>query len=578
MGPMRSLNFWSVLLRILFGLWLVFVVVWPVNGLRPLMPGSRSLAMEWLPLGKQENELGPFSSWNITGTYRGSWKFVESTNASSKFPYFTNSNGNSVLELISIPTQITGVHYVQGIMIFHDVFDNEKDVRGAQIGLEGVYLWPFRQLRLVVNSGKVVNFGQEDDYLLINPYHLMGVFFSQLFQETSLWNMKRPFIYEREKHCNFEIAAQVSLHSSGKDGFLFYNGDQEKYYLEGLMESRSVDDDVACFSPMHLNATTVDTDVYYNKAINYTLMVILISSLEILMLNRLTEHSDTETGTAKVSLLMIGHQAIMDTYLCILHLTAGSLVDSLFNAFASATFFKFVVFSIYEMHLLLAIWKANRPPNEENWDTTRRELSALYSRFYAILLGGIIIMYEFHKFFRFILLLLHSFWIPQICINVVRNSRKALHPYYILGITITRAAIPLYVFGCPHNFMRIELDRNWCICLALFMGLQVFILLLQHYFGARCFIPRRGNRWVVGQTAHYLVPSPYPKPMQRSSFTNGCHIMKDLKPYVCHASLPTVAHVLSMRLLQLHNSSRQELGCGAHARSPHSSLVNRANP
>ncbi|GER46491.1 RING/U-box superfamily protein, partial [Striga asiatica] len=194
-------------------------------------------------------------------------------------------------------------------------------------------------------------------------------------------------------------------------------------------------------------------------------------------------------GTAKVSLLMIGHQAIMDAYICLLHLTAGILVDSLFNAFAGATFFKFVVFSIYEMRLLLNIWKANRPPNGENWDTMRRELSALYS--HAILLGGIFIMYEFHKFFRFILFLIHSFWIPQICINVARNSRKALHPYYILGITITRAAIPLYVYGCPHNFMRIEPDRNWCIFFALFMGLQVFILLLQHYFGARCFIPRR---------------------------------------------------------------------------------------
>lgn len=31
-------------------------------------------------------------------------------------------------------------------------------------------------------------------------------------------------------------------------------------------------------------------------------------------------------GAAKVSILMIGHQAIMDAYLCLLHLTAGILV------------------------------------------------------------------------------------------------------------------------------------------------------------------------------------------------------------------------------------------------------------
>lgn len=58
------------------------------------------------------------------------------------------------------------------------------------------------------------------------------------------------------------------------------------------------------------------------------------------------------------------------------------LAESLFNAFATAAFFKFVVFSIFEMRYLLAIWKASRPMNNgEGWETMRRELSVLYSRF-----------------------------------------------------------------------------------------------------------------------------------------------------------------------------------------------------
>ena len=56
--------------------------------------------------------------------------------------------------------------------------------------------------------------------------------------------------------------------------------------------------------------------------------------------------------------------------------------ESLFNAFATAAFFKFVVFSIFEMRYLLAIWKASRPMNNgEGWEAMRRELSVLYSRF-----------------------------------------------------------------------------------------------------------------------------------------------------------------------------------------------------
>ena len=100
-------------------------------------------------------------------------------------------------------------------------------------------------------------------------------------------------------------------------------------------------------------------------------------------------------------------------------------------------------------------------------------------------------MYEFHRYLRPILLLLHSFWIPQIITNIVRDSRKPLHPQYIIGMSLTRLAIPLYVFGCPHNFMRIEPDNKWCISLCALVGFQAAILILQHYLGSRCFIPHQ---------------------------------------------------------------------------------------
>ncbi|KAM3365865.1 hypothetical protein ACQJBY_015468 [Aegilops geniculata] len=269
-------------------------------------------------------------------------------------------------------------------------------------------------------------------------------------------------------------------------------GEHEKYRLEGLMESPSVDDDGECFSSILLNSTSLNVEAYYNKAVNYTLMVTFISFLQVLLLIRQMEHSNTQSGAAKVSIIMIGQQAIMDAYLCLLHLTAGILVESLFNAFATAAFFKFVVFSIFEMRYLLAIWKASRPLNSgEGWEIMRRELSVLYSRFYGILLGGILLMYELHNFLRPLLFLMYSFWIPQIVTNVIRDTRKPLHPQYILGMTATRVAIPLYIFGCPSNFMRIEPDKKWCIAVTAFMGIQAAVLLLQHYLGSRCFIPRQ---------------------------------------------------------------------------------------
>ncbi|EXB44638.1 hypothetical protein L484_010329 [Morus notabilis] len=155
------------------GLCIGSLILQPVVGLRPLRERARSWGDEWLFIRKDESDLGPFSAWNITGTYRGTWKFLESANSSSKFPDFRKSKGNSIIELVSTPTKINGVHYVQGIIIFQDVFDNEHNVGGVQIRVEGVYIWPFRQLRIVANSAKDGELNQEEDYMLSNPYHLI---------------------------------------------------------------------------------------------------------------------------------------------------------------------------------------------------------------------------------------------------------------------------------------------------------------------------------------------------------------------------------------------------------------------
>ena len=64
------------------------------------------------------------------------------------------------------------------------------------------------------------------------------------------------------------------------------------------------------------------------------------------------DYTNTQAGVAKVSLLTIGAQAMMDAYLCLLHLTLGIVMEQLFNAFATASFFQFVTFSLFEMRFV----------------------------------------------------------------------------------------------------------------------------------------------------------------------------------------------------------------------------------
>ncbi|PNY00381.1 transmembrane E3 ubiquitin-protein ligase 1-like, partial [Trifolium pratense] len=284
------------LFHVVFGCWVVLFLLCPVSGLRPLRDDQFRLTR------KDESVVGPFSEWNITGTYKGTWKFLDTANGSSRFPDTGRTNGNSIITLSSTRTTITGVHYVHGIVIFDDLFDNEHGDGGAQISFEGVYIWPFKQLRMVTNSGKEGELNQYEDYILPNPYrlennsehseYLFVIYMSCRIQLAAFSSQTlQAMMHELEKHCNAEISATVSHLPSSKN-----EGEQDHFSLEGLMKSPPVDDGVNCLSPLLLNATSViRIDVDYNKAVYYTLMVTFVSSLQVLLLNRQIMHSGTQS-------------------------------------------------------------------------------------------------------------------------------------------------------------------------------------------------------------------------------------------------------------------------------------------
>mmetsp|Transcript_5222 Transcript_5222/g.19155 ORF Transcript_5222/g.19155 Transcript_5222/m.19155 type:complete len:558 (-) Transcript_5222:137-1810(-) len=416
---------------------------------------------------------------NISGTYKGTWDVTKYNSTLQNIPFLQKQKGNIIFQVASSPTQLEDIHYVHGEIVLRDgLYITDEDVHMV---LEGVYVWRFGQLRVVLNSDLTAEMrdGQLTD-LDGEHKHAIG---EAAREHRQVQQPSRGSNARRMQNCRFRMFMQLDQETVQVDNS--GTSSAAPIQMAGKLESAN------CFTELSVNATAVALEVYYNKAINYTLMVTFVSFLQVLFLIRQMEYSNTQTGAAKVSLLTIGHQAILDAYLCLLHLTAGIVVESLFNAFATAAFFKFVIFSIFEMRYLLAIWKARRPSNFEGWGSMRRELSILYSRFYGCLLAGIIFMYQLQGLLRYVIFLFYAFWIPQILSNVERDSRKALHPQYIIGVSVTRLAIPLYMYGCPQNFMRVEPNPTVCLLLVGFVALQAGVLLLQHYFGARCFIPAR---------------------------------------------------------------------------------------
>ena len=64
------------------------------------------------------------------------------------------------------------------------------------------------------------------------------------------------------------------------------------------------------------------------------------------------------------------------------------------------------------------------------------------------------------RWFNHLIVLLYSFWVPQIISNAVRGSRYPLHKWYLLGTSASRLVLPLYLYACPNSFMSV-IDKEW---------------------------------------------------------------------------------------------------------------------
>ena len=69
--------------------------------------------------------------------------------------------------------------------------------------------------------------------------------------------------------------------------------------------------------------------------------------------------------------------------------------------------------------------------------------------------------------------LLYAWWLPQIALSAWSNTRPPLKPSYVAATSLTRLALPLYLFGCPHNLLRSPPSAPVAVALTLFVAAQV---------------------------------------------------------------------------------------------------------
>lgn len=249
-----------------------------------------------------------------------------------------------------------------------------------------------------------------------------------------------------------------------------------------------------------LNATALRTDweAATSKAINYSFVMMLICLTQMLVLLRQVLHSQSASAAARVSLLSVGWQTLLDALMCIMHIYMSLSIQPLFSAFASVAFFKVLLFCVIQMKYMAIIIQARNSSNGgQSIDVLRRQIALLHVRFYTALAGTFVLFfYVGDKFRALYTLALFSFWVPQIILNIITEAKTPMHNSYILGMSSTRLFAPLYMLAIRSNFLREVYPESphdifTCQVLVLWVILQTAVLFGQRKLGARFMIPAR---------------------------------------------------------------------------------------
>lgn len=314
------------------------------------------------------------------------------------------------------------------------------------------------------------------------------------------WN-KMDSVKEIEKNKSDEKEMAAALYQLKKSHFLldFLDEEPPKEALVMTMNGNIESQNCAFNSFVNVTAIRVNLEHTTTKAINYSFYMMLTCLTQIVVLLRQLLHTQAQSAASNVSLLCIGWQTVLDAILCIGHIFLCLVMQNLFTAFASVAFFKLLIFCVIEMKYMAIIIQARNNSNNtgQTHAELRRQITLLHLRFYGALMLAIVSFWYMGQSHRTLyVLVLYSFWVPQIVMNVITESRKPMHPYYIYGMSFTRVVAPIYTFAVESNFLKevnpeFPTDIKMCQLLVLWIGVQTAILVLQGKYGTRFMIPQR---------------------------------------------------------------------------------------
>mmetsp|Transcript_33515 Transcript_33515/g.107025 ORF Transcript_33515/g.107025 Transcript_33515/m.107025 type:complete len:920 (+) Transcript_33515:70-2829(+) len=242
-------------------------------------------------------------------------------------------------------------------------------------------------------------------------------------------------------------------------------------------------------------ANRVDWDLAKRAALGYSLLMTSTCVVQIGLLFRQLHFSRTQAVAARVSLLCVAAQSLIDAVLCVANLLLCAVVQILFAAFAAVAFFELIIFCVVEMRYVVVVFQAHDPQRFWMQASTRRQLAVLHAQFYFALFASLCAVYAARDDVRPVVLAAYAFWIPQIVRNARNEHSEPFHDAYLYGMAATRLVPPLYVYAYPYSLVSVIVKNNklrpgFCVLLVLFQAAQVAFLKAQQKLGPRFFVPR----------------------------------------------------------------------------------------
>ncbi|ORY75140.1 hypothetical protein BCR37DRAFT_406674 [Protomyces lactucae-debilis] len=391
-----------------------------------------------------------------------------------------------------------------------------------------------------------------------------GMFYAPMLANASTFNLTREAaatvlqtrISEQrpydgvESECNYFAACQ--LHRTLGTPQALQVAEEEYAYHTGRAYQVLPPVQMSCFVfsedchvDVHLQCDGLREVLLNRRAHDHAIFFILIVLAQIGLTTRQMRQTASPSHLWRISLWSIGLQCLLDGYHAVAYFVLGLTLPALFIPLMAAAFLSIMLMTLYGLRYLLFIYRMHRqlvevaptqtpatePTPEASAETLttgvetpaplteaqieRRDLSALYVRFYFALLVLLFVSLQIAYLpqrFRDLslitgLLLLNSYWLPQVFRHFKRGHRKSLSFTYVGGISACRMSLVLYLFCYNGNVFFQEVNVTAALGIASWVWLQIMLLGGQALFGPRFMVPASWSRSLPSVYDYHAIPA-----------------------------------------------------------------------